>query len=713
MSDTAGSNKMPMILIVDDDRLMRVAFHDALEEAGFETATAQDGESAIAGFEDIHPDLILLDLVMPGKDGFTTCREIRALPGGKYTPVLMVTSLEDTRAIHHAFEAGTTDFISKPVNPELLVYRVHYMLQASRSLKNLAESEDRLRMLKEAVDCLPVGITISDIHGRIVYSNPAEAEMHGYTMAELVDKEAGQFAPSSLRKPFPPDKINNIGVWRRESVNIRKNGEKFPVQLSSIAVRTAEGRCLGIVTSCEDITSRKETEKKIHRLAFHDTLTGLPNRRTFLDRLHQALSLAKREGRQTGLLFLDLDNFKDVNDTQGHVFGDKLLREVAGRLAAGMRGSDTLARLGGDEFVVVLASINSQKNAAVAAERILSIFSRPFDIDGRQIYSSASIGIALYPDDGLDVESLLKCSDTAMYHAKTEGKSNYRFFSNEMNERIMRRVALENSLRGGLERREFFLRYQPQWDLKTMRMTGVEVLLRWQSAEFGLLLPSEFIPLAENSGQIFGLGEWVLRTACIQARNWAREGHQGLRVAVNISGLQFRQPDFQEMIGRIIRESGIEPGNLELEFTESIIMDKADKSIDTLRSLKKMGVQLSIDDFGTGYSSLSYLKHFPIDRIKIDHSFIADVNHSNDDAAIVEAIISMAHSLKLKVIAEGVEQSDQFQFLTERNCDEVQGFYLAMPMTAEELAASLKGAHRKELAGYSVQERFLNLAVSS
>jgi diguanylate cyclase (GGDEF)-like protein/PAS domain S-box-containing protein len=691
MPDRLSSHVKPLILIVDDDQFMLHTFQNVLEPAGFLTAVAADGTSAIAAYQDRQPDLVLLDLIMPGKDGFATCRDILNLPGGKYTPILMVTSQEDTGTIHRAFEAGATDFIAKPINAELLVYRIRYMLRASRSMKKLAKSEDRLRLLKEAVDCLPIGITISDIHGKVIYSNPTEAEMHGYTIEELIGKEARELAPQGLRKKFVPEKLNNIGLWRRESINVRKNGEEFPVQLSSIAVRSGgEGRYLGIVTACEDISSRKEAEQKIRHLAYYDTLTGLPNRGTFLDRLNRALALAHRENRRVALLFLDLDNFKDVNDTQGHDFGDKLLSEAARRLAGCMRESDTLARLGGDEFVVVLTSVNNQESAASAAQRILSVFSRPFSLEGRQIHSSASIGIALYPDDGVDADSLYKAADTAMYHAKAEGKANFRFFSNDMNQQIMRRVALENSLRLGLENREFFLHYQPLWNLQTAGMVGAEVLLRWKSADFGLMPPSEFISLAENSGLILGMGEWVLRTACTQARMWELAGHRGMKVAVNISGLQFRQPDFLETIGRIIKETDAAPTSLEFEFTESVIMEHADRAINTLRALKKMGLQLSIDDFGTGYSSLSYLKHFPIDRIKIDRSFVADVATNQDDAAIVKAIISLAHSLNLKVVAEGVESSDQLSFLAATNCNEAQGFYLGVPMQAEELSARLR-----------------------
>ena len=816
MPDIENSKKRPMILIVDDDQLVRATFQDVLNENGFLTATAPDGDSAVSSFTDLQPDLILLDMFMPGKDGIMTCKEIRGFPEGKYLPIVMVTGMNDTDLIHRAFDAGATDFVVKPVKPELLVYRIHYMLRASRSIKNLAESEERLasaqrishlgnwelnpatgmfrgseemlrilglspgsqffsfenflftidpsdrhfvasglantfrqkstccfefrikcpdsalrvvrlqgradmevsgnlprilgtlqevtemrqvednlRMLKEAVDCLPIGITLSDITGKIIYSNPAEAEIHGYSPEELVGRDANQFAPQNLRNPLTSDQLNNMGLLNRESVNIRKSGDAFPVQLTSLAVRSSDGRCLGIVTICEDITSRKETEKKIHRLAYYDALTGLPNRGMFLDRLHQALAFAHREKRSVCLVFLDLDNFKDVNDTYGHDFGDKLLIQVAERLNDTMRESDTLARLGGDEFVVILSSVTSHETIANAAQRIMSVFSLPFLIDDRKIYSSVSVGIAVYPDDGIDTESLLKCADTAMYHAKEEGRSQYRFFSAEMNQKIMRRVLLENSLRQGLDREEFFVHYQPQWDLKTSRMVGVEVLLRWQSLDFGLMPPSEFIALTENSGLIFDLGQWVLRTACIQARNWNLAGHNDFKVAVNISGKQLKQPDFLDMISRVLHDTGVAPKAVELEFTESVVMEDAEKTIDTLRALKKLGVQLSIDNFGTGYSSLNYLKHFPIDRIKIDRSFVANLDSSTNDAPLVEAIISMGHSLNRKVLAEGVENSDQLRFLTTLGCDEVQGFYLAMPMTADDLTKRLTEPHGK------------------
>ena len=561
------------------------------------------------------------------------------------------------------------------------------------TLQNLTtlQEDDCFDMLKEAIDCLPIttGITISDLRGKIIYVNAVEAEMHGYGPGELIGQDARILAPRSFEKPFPPLNYSKIGFWKRECLNIRKNGVEFPVQLSSVPMRDAEGKCIGVITACEDITGRKDSEKRIERLAYYDTVTGLPNRALLMDRLHQALALAHREGREVALLVLDLDNFKDLNDTKGHDLGDKLLVEVARRLGSFVGESNTLARIGGDEFVILLTSIQDEEGAAATARRVQALFAHPFMIEAEECYSSASIGVALYPEDGSDADTLLKCADSAMYHAKREGKSNYQFFSREMNNRIIRRVALENSMRQGLARGEFSLHYQPQWDLKTARLTGAEALLRWQSAEFGKVNPDEFIPIAESSGLIFELGELVLQHACIQARNWAEESDD-LKVAVNISARQFRQHDFLETVARIVSETRVEPSLLELEFTEGVIMEKADKNIDALLALKRMGLRLSIDDFGTGYSSLNYLKHFPIDAIKIDRSFISEVECNSDDAAITEAIISMAHSLKLKVIAEGVENEAQLQFLKERNCDEAQGFHLSRPMPAPDFTDYLR-----------------------
>ena len=797
----------PLILIVDDDNFIRITLKDAFDQAGFFTVTAPDGETALTRFADLYPDLVVLDLIMAGMDGFTACQEIRKLPHGMHTPILMLTGSESTDSIRHAFEAGATDYMAKPAIPELLIYRIHYMLRTSEVTRGLVDSEerlaraqqisrlgswewqpltglfwgsnelfrildvdrfssfgefvaavhpadretvqqivnkavtdgadfsfecqinrpdgtlqlasihgktvamvsdrhsrvigtlqditemrfaeDRLKMLKQAIDCLPIGMTLSDVNGTIIYSNPAEAKIHGYDVEELIGMTVGTFADAKRRRPVSAETLKDFEAWKRESVNINKTGEEFPVLLNSVAVKNDADRYLGVVTTCEDLTEKKETEERLYKFAFLDHLTGIPNRTLFLDRLRLAMARARREQSKICLAFLDLDNFKDVNDTLGHDFGDKLLKKVSERLAARVRSSDTLARLGGDEFVMIIHMTDGQLQLNAVGQRILSHFSQPFEIEGKQIYTSASVGIALFPEDGMDEDTLIKCADTAMYHAKGEGKAGFRFFSEEMNLKIMRRVALENGLRLGLEKEEYFLEYQPQWDLKTGRITGVEALVRWQSPEFGLLPPSGFIALIEDSNLIFKVGEWIFRTACLQARAWADAGHHDLKVAINISGKQLKQPSFLEDTAKILLETAVRPESIELEFTESVIMSHADKTIETLQALKKMGFTLSIDDFGTGYSSLSYLKHLPIDRIKIDRSFVAEIHLHDDVAAIVHAILSLANSLKLNVIAEGIETDGQMHKLAELGCFAVQGFLLAMPMSAADVSRLL------------------------
>jgi len=797
-----------------------------LSEAGFNVETVADGSTALDSFTSSQPDLILMDLNMPGKDGFQTCREIRNRPNGTHTPILMVTSMDDEKSIQLAYEAGATDFITKPIKAGILIHRIRYILRSTRNTKLLAKdqvrldimqriarlsdwewnpstgelwasdetlrllgmsernrissfegflsilpiherdkiastlktavanksscflefqiaghslsssffrlhgqtitetpeacgimvgtiqdvteirlNENRTLMLKQAIECLPIGITLVDTNGKTIFVNPAEAELHGYSVEELAGAEAGQLAHHRLDDISPPEQLESFGRWNRESINKKKNGQEFPVQLTSTVVRNSSGDILGMVTTCEDITARKSSENKIHNLAYIDSLTGLPNRSMFRDRLDRMIALAHRENRKFCLLFLDIDNFKDVNDTQGHRFGDMLLQEVAKRLSGNMRESDTLARIGGDEFVFIISSVSDQESASIVARRIMALFTEPFAVEGRLIYSNASIGIATYPDDGQDNETLLKCADNAMYHAKNEGKARYRFYSMEMHHKMMRRVAIEDGLRHGFERKEFFLHYQPQWELKTAGMTGAEVLLRWKSPDFGLMPPAEFISLMEDSGLICELGEWIMHTASFQAKKWASTGSHAFRVAVNISVQQLKQPGFLAMVKRIISETGVDPAALELEFTESVLMDNGDKNIRILRSLKDMGILLSMDDFGTGFSSLSYLKNFPFDKIKIDRSFIVDVTGNSDNLKIVKAIITLADSMGLKVIAEGVENGEQLEILNRLGCHEAQGFYLAEPMSLENITGILGRKHEKILNNSSAFKR--------
>jgi diguanylate cyclase (GGDEF)-like protein len=401
-----------------------------------------------------------------------------------------------------------------------------------------------------------------------------------------------------------------------------------------------------------------------------------------------AISQTRRSDKQAAILFIDLDRFKTINDTLGHLGGDELLRQVAQRLKDNVRDADTVARQGGDEFVVVLNTIEHGAHAATVAAKIVAALSHPFQVFGQSLYTGASVGIAMFPDDGQDVATLLKHADMAMYLAKESGRGRYKFFSQELNQRMRERLVMESALRQAIEQNELFLLYQPQFNIKTHRLIGMEAFVRWKHPELGVLMPARFIPLAEETGLIFSLGEWVLKTACSQAAGWQIPGQAPVPVAVNLSTRQFRHPDLPQLVQQALLASGLPPSCLELEFTENTLLDHAEESAVTLQELKQQGVQLTIDDFGTGYSSFSYLKRFPLDRIKIDCSFIQAASHNSDDAAIAEAIISVGQRLNLHVVAEGVEQPDQRDFLYARGCDAMQGNYFSRPLSAEELVHS-------------------------
>ncbi len=474
-----------------------------------------------------------------------------------------------------------------------------------------------------------------------------------------------------------------VGIYAGEE-------QEFDEDECALLTELADQIAFGLV-ALRTRTERTAALEQVQKLAYFDTLTGLPNRRMFLDRLGQAIALTQREEQSLALLFLDLDRFKDVNDTIGHDGGDALLQSVAKRLRGCVRQSDIVARLGGDEFVIIFHSVQDQAQVVTVANKILAAFSQPFSVCDREIHSSTSIGIALFPADGDSVEALIRHADAAMYHAKDDGRQTYRFFSPEMNRRIQAKLVLEQHFRQAWQREEVFLHYQPQIDLRSGEVVGVEALTRWQSPALGLVEPGRFIPLAEETGLILPFGEWALRTACRQVSHWHRAGFPDLRLAVNISARQFRQPEFIDTVDRILDETGFNPKRLMLEMTESTVMEKTDEAIMTLTDLKIRGIGLSLDDFGTGYSSLNHLRSFPIDQIKIDRSFLADLGQPYGQAAIIEAMIAMAHSLGLKVVAEGVEEKAQVDFLIHRHCDEVQGHFWARPLAAAALPGHLRG----------------------
>ncbi|MBI4549662.1 MAG: EAL domain-containing protein [Candidatus Omnitrophica bacterium] len=551
-------------------------------------------------------------------------------------------------------------------------------------------SKEELIKLSIAVEQSPASIMITDTEGRIEYVNVKFTEVTGYTLDEVKGKK-----PSFLKTGETPletykqlwDTILDGREWRGEFRNRKKSGEHYWEQALIAPIRNTEGKVTHFLAIKEDITKRKWSEEALVHMAYYDSLTDLPNRFLIYDRLNQALSHARRKKKMAGVLSLGLDRFKNINDAFGHTVGDGLLQAVAKRLSDICGKNNFVARVGGDEFMIILPELKNVEEALQMAQQIQDAIRPVFSLEGHEIHVTVSIGISVYPSDGDDVETLLKDANTAMDRAKQRGRNNYQLYTPTMHVETFGRMVLENNMRKALGREEFRLHYQPFVELKTRRITGMEALLRWEHPDIGLVSPVEFIPIAEESGLIVPIGEWVLRTACKKVREWADAGLPQLSVAVNLSARQFQQANLLEMIESVLKDTGLNPESLELEITESIAMENVAFTLSTLRQLRDRGVRISIDDFGTGYSSLNYLKEFPISALKIDRSFIRDLVADPADAAIVSAMIVLAHSLSLQVVAEGVETQEQLDFLKKNKCDIVQGFLFSKPVPADQFQA--------------------------
>ena len=678
----------PTALIIDDDYVIRVAVEDYLLEAGFHVVCAADGEAGLVEFPQCDPDIVLLDVTMPGIDGYEVCRRLRSCERGRHVPILMMTGRDDIASVDLAYESGATDFAGKPINFPLLTHRLRYLLRAKQTSDQLRVSE---AMLAKAQRIAKLGSWHLDLSTK---------QFECTTQVQQLFAKCGMSAPFTL-----PKMLALLSELDREIADSKfraalEKGRSYDIDFSLTALdgklihvhqetefeRNASGRVTRALGTFQDVTEQREAESKIREIAFFDNVTGLPNRALFKQRLSELLAVAKRESSILVVMFVDLDQFKRVNDSWGHHVGDELLRQVSRRLRDSLRGCDivacmdegigtTLARLGGDEFVILLPQLRHTEDAARVARRLLDTLKAPFLVENMEVIVSGSIGISSFPDDGVDEETLLKHADIAMYRVKEEGRNGFRFYAPDMNARSRERLHLEAELRRALENNEFVLHYQPKIDYSTGIVVGAEALVRWMRPDIGLVAPGEFIGAAEECGLIVPLGKWVLEQAAEQAALWQATSDYALQISVNISAEQIRSTELINTVATAIDNANLAPELLQLELTESTMMSNSDQHIAVLDAIRAMGISISIDDFGTGYSSLAYLKRLPIDGLKIDRCFVVDMTTDTRDAAIVQGTIMLAHSLGLKVVAEGVESQQQDEMLRGFGCDMVQGNY--------------------------------------
>jgi diguanylate cyclase (GGDEF)-like protein/PAS domain S-box-containing protein len=692
MSHTAND-----ILLIDDDPSHAKAFEQALIAAGDGRTDFEWVRSLSIGLERLaQKDVwaIFLNLSLPDSHGVDTLD--RLLSVASKTPVVVLGGADDEELCKTAMFHGARDYL---LEGHLDSYAI------TRAIRNITERETATRELfieKEraqvTLNSIGDAVLSTDILGNVTYMNVVAEHMTGWSMAEAVGRplmEVFQIVDGVTHKPAPNplELAMQLGKPVALSANcilVRRDGYETGIEDSSAPIHDRDGQITGAVIVFHDVSMARTMVLEMSHLAQHDVLTDLPNRFLLKDRLAQAISLARRNQHKLAVLFLDLDGFKRINDSLGHAIGDKLLQSVAARLLACVRKSDTVSRQGGDEFVILLAEVTQAADAATSAAKIITELSKAHSIGEHRLQVTMSIGLSTYPDNGEDAETLIKNADTAMYHAKESGRDTFQFYKPDLSLRAVKRQSLEGQLGYAIEREELLLHYQPKVNLKTGAITSVEALVRWQHPEHGLLLPAQFLPLAEDTGMIVAIGRWVLLEACRQTREWMDEGLLAVPVAVNISALEFRSEHFLKGVQAALKITCLDPQYLELELTETVLMRHAESTGYALGQLKAIGVRLAVDDFGTGYSSLSYLTRFPIDALKLDQSFVHDIGSNSEDAIVVGAVISMGKSLKHKVIAEGVETREQLAFLQHHGCDEGQGYYFGRPVVPHQFAKLLE-----------------------
>ncbi len=696
------------ILIVDDQDVNLRLLEHLLGSGGYSAISSTLDARAVAGLHQRHQfDLIILDLVMPGMSGYEVMDALRPLELEGYLPVLVIAADPDAKMA--ALEAGARDFISKPFDALEVLTRIRNMLEvrllhrAARHYNTLLERTvgqrtAELQRFRGAMDATTDAIFLVDVLGMtLVDVNDGACRLLGYARAELLALAPGTLLPSPPAPPLAalPGGAAHLATEVTECELLRRDLSPVPVELgwhwyaqAPVAGGYPGAAVTGgllLIAVARDISERRQAQERLKHLAHYDGLTGLPNRNLFYQTLAQAVELAQEKSWRIVVLFIALDRFKSINDTLGAALGDELLRQFSNRLVECVRLRDTVGRLGNDEFALILTMSRNQQEAVAVANQVREALRAPFDLRGHAATLTASIGIAMYPDDATDPETLIKYANTAMGGAKQAGRDGYRFFTAGMNVQVLARLDLELALRHALEHEQFILYYQPKVDLRTGRISGVEALLRWRRPGYGLVAPAEFVPVLEDTGLIVRVGAWVIQAACRQIAEWRDSEVGPVHVAVNVSSRQFAEGDLEGEVTRALAQYGVAPELLELELTETALMSNAERTIVVLGKLKKIGVKVAIDDFGTGYSSLAYLQRFPIDKLKIDIAFVRNITSNPNDAAIALAIVSMAHSLKLSVVAEGVESRPQLEYLRRNRCDEIQGFYFSRALPALEL----------------------------
>jgi diguanylate cyclase (GGDEF)-like protein/PAS domain S-box-containing protein len=709
MNSNPAASAAPLILVVDDDISMRTLLRQAMEEDNYRVVEAVNGQQALEIYAQLHPDLVLLDALMPVMDGFTCCAQLQTLSRSKHLPILMITALEDQASVDRAFRVGASDFVTKPIHWAVLRQRVRRLLQQTLLYKQLARSNRELQAkinelhqtqaaLKDSRERYALiaqsthdGLWDWNISSNKIYYSPRWKSMLGYE-----EKEIGNSLTEWFDRIHAEDKAQFQGElsahlagltdhFETEHRLLHRDGTYHWMLCRGLAVRNSEGKPYRMAGSQTDITQNKASEAKLLYNAFHDGLTGLPNRLWFMERLEAAIRQARQDSKyQFALLFLDLDRFKVVNDSLGHAIGDCLLLEIAARLKACLPSHSTVSRLGGDEFTILLEECDPNRVRQIA-DQIHRELSLPFKLKGNEVFCTASIGIALSQRGYEHSEDMLRDADMTMYRAKALGKARSEIFEPAIHNQAVARMQLEIDLRRALEHKEFLVYYQPIVSLNSGRVSGFEALIRWQHPQRGWVSPVDFIPVAEETGAIVPIGWWILEQVCQQLRTWQQHSlvDSRLTMNVNLSGKQLSQPDLVREVKQVLQKTGLSPSSLKLEITESVLMNDVDAAVAILQQLKSLGIQLAIDDFGTGYSSLSYLHRLPIDTLKIDRSFVDNVDCDPEKIEMIRTIVLMAWNLGMNVVAEGVETKKQMYQLQALRCDYGQGYFFSRPLEAE------------------------------